>query len=198
MYMITTLLAATWVCLAGVNPYADLLNDPVDSNTAFYEGDSVNYLFPAPDGFRLVTDEPPRDGYSFAFVPEDQSYDTAQVTIGVTIYDLGRDRAGKIKYRDIVKEDTLRLRTFYGPDLRMWGVDSMFTGIDDIVPTVYCSAEKEFIPTVMVSYYNGGSEVIILELSVTEQFPRFDAEPIFEKVLHLFKPLRKRSLAEGE
>jgi len=196
MGMIITLVAATWVCLSTVNPYADLLTDPVDSNTAFYAGDTINYLFPAPDGFRLVTDEAQGDGLSFAFVPEDQAYDTAQVTIGVTIYDLARDRTGRTKYADVVREDTTRLRTFYGSVLKVWPVDSMFCGTDQIVPTLYLSADKEFIPTVMVSYFNGGNEVVILELAVTEPFPRFEAEPIFERMVRLFRPLKKRALAE--
>ena len=61
---------------------------------------------------------------------------------------------------------------------------------------MYLSADKEFIPTVMVSYFDGGTEVVILELSVSELFPRFDAEPIFEKAMRLFRPLKKKSLAE--
>ncbi len=66
----------------------------------------------------------------------------------------------------------------------------MRNALDEIIPTVYVNDPASFVPTVMVSYYDGGSEVIILELIISPRQPRFQAEAVFETALRRFKPLR--------
>ena len=182
--------------LVPINPYADLLTTPTDSNTAFYESDSLNYLFQPPNGFRLVMREAAMDGYSFAFIPEDQAYDTALVFIPVTIFNLKASRGQRPTFAEIVADDTTGIRDQYGPGLQMWPVDSIFCGDGSIIPTVYTTAEREFIPTVMASYFDGGDEVIMIEMVISDRFPRFKAEPIYEQMVWRFKPLKKRSLVD--
>ncbi|RME26639.1 MAG: hypothetical protein D6800_06115, partial [Candidatus Zixiibacteriota bacterium] len=53
----------------------------LDSNVAYFAGEQLDYIIYAPPGFRMVTEEAKRDGYSCAFIPEDQTYDTANIFI---------------------------------------------------------------------------------------------------------------------
>ncbi len=186
--MIAACILTGLLSAASFNPYADLTRPTVDSNTAFFQGDQRSYIFAAPTGYRLVLDEAARDGFSLAFVPEDQAFDSADVLINATIFSF---KGKKTPFRKIVAEDTTALRTHYGPSIEIWGVDSVYSGTRELIPTVYLNDKKRFLPTVMVSYFDGGSEVVIFELVISDRYPRFKAEPAYDEALQRFKALRR-------
>jgi len=165
------------------------MESTLDSNTAFYEGKDKNYVLSPPIGFTMVTEKAQTIGYSFAFLPEGQSLDSAYAMIGATIYDLTLLKEN-VTFNSILTEDTARLREYYGNDLQIWPVDSMTNFRGDIIPTYYFNDPHRFIPTVMVSYYDGDNEMLILELNISDRIPRFEAEKIFEAFLQQFKVLK--------
>ncbi len=162
----------------------------LDSNTAFYEGETQNYVAPPPPNFRLVTTEAAIDGYSFAFIPEHDSYDSASVMITATIY-----RLTESGFDGVLTADTTALRKHYGPKLIVRPVDSLVLFNGDPTRTFYVDDKTRFIPTVMVSYCDGGSEIVIFELNIVDGgLPRFLAESIFTSCLQHVKVLKKGSL----
>jgi hypothetical protein len=195
--MLACLVISGILMTAGINPYENLIHPATDSSSAFYEGAADAYVFHPPDGFRLVIDEAAGDGNSFAFVPESQDYDSAEVMVGVTIYSAGGDTLDQAAFTSFIAEDTAAIRSYYGDSLEIWPVDSMVTGNDTFLPTFYFNRDTGFVPTVMVSYYRGPSELVILELLISDRFPRFKAEPVFDQTLRRFKVLPKASL-DGE
>ncbi len=166
----------------------------LDSNTAFYEGETHNYVIPRPDRFRLITDEAARDGYSFAFIPEHDSYDSASVMITATIYRLTENN-----FEQVLTADTIALRDHYGPNMVVHAVDSVFLFNGDPTRTFYVDDKTRFIPNVMVSYCDGGSEIVIFELNIVDGgLPRFLAEGIYTQCLQRFKMLKKGELGPDE
>jgi hypothetical protein len=149
-----------------------------------------------PDGFRLLIDEARQDGYSAAFVPEDQDYLDAGITITATY--LTDANGADVPYSAVIEEDTAAIREYYGPYTRLWPVDSLLNATDETVPAIYVNNDSSFIPTVMVAYYDGGTEMLILELLISDTQPRFKAEPVFEEALRRFKVLKKGSLENTE
>ena len=162
----------------------------LDSNTAFYEGETQNYVAPPPPNFRLVTTEAANDGYSFAFIPVRDTYDSASLMITATIY-----RLTESGFDEVLTADTTALREHYGPELIVRPVDSVFLFNGDPTRTFYVDAKTRFIPTVMVSYCDGGSEIVIFELNIADGgLPRFLAESIFTRCLQHVKVLKKGEL----
>jgi len=161
----------------------------LDSNTAFFEGEIYNYIMPAPNHFIMDTDRARQDGYSFAFIPKAENYDSASVLIGVHIY-----RIRGMKFEDALTNDTLSIRTYFGEDLQIYPVDSIVNATGEWLTSFYLNKKKEFIPNVMLSYYDGDSEVLIFELVISEKVMRVTAEEIFVDCLGLFKAMRKGEL----
>jgi hypothetical protein len=161
----------------------------LDSNTAFYEGESLNYVMTPPGRFRMVTHEAVNDGYSFAFIPEQAAYDSAEVLIGVNIY-----KIRQLSFDKVIENDTASLRTHYGKDVLMSEVDSVLTGTQDPVRTFYINSPDRMLPNVMVAYLNGTTELIIFELVVAPTALRFEAEDKFIRCLRNVKMLPKGEL----
>ena len=184
----TVLLCSVLVSMSSAAPPVYVL----DSNTAFYEGEIHAYVASPPTGFKLVTGDAIDDGYSFAFIPESQAYDSADVHIGVTILKLGENR-----FDSVVAADTSQVREHYGDGVTIRTVDSLFNFHGAHVPTIYIDDKARFISTVMVSYCDGGSEIVIFELNIVEGgLPRFLAESVYTQCLHRFKMLKKGELSQ--
>ena len=186
--MLTILVFSALLSAATANPFADLIEPGLDSNTAFYEGAARTYVFSPPAGYRLVLEEAAAAGLSMAYIPGDQDFDTADLLVGITIYKVD---SAATSFAGIIAEDTAAIRSHYGGRIEMWLVDSMCNAQGEIIPTVYVNDPAAFVPTVMVSYYNGGAEIIILELVISPRQPRFKAEAVFELILERFKSLRR-------
>ncbi|MBN1213154.1 MAG: hypothetical protein JXA92_11295 [candidate division Zixibacteria bacterium] len=161
----------------------------LDSNTAFYEGEFYNYVIPAPNNFKMLTVEAQRDGYSFAFIPQSDSYDSAAVLIGVHIY-----KIRGMTFLEALEADTGNIRGYFGADLIIYPVDSIFNATGDRLTGFYLNKKKEFIPNVMLSYYDGQSELIIFELVISEKITRVRAEDIYINCIGNFKALHKGEL----
>ena len=175
-----------------MNPYADLIEPGLDSNTAFFPGQTQSYVLAPPSGFRLDTDGAAREGYSLAFIPDQQDYYEADIAIAATFL-TEPDTDANIPFTRTVEADTASISEYYGPFTEIWPVDSMFNASGEIVPTVYVNNDSSFIPTVLVSYYDGGTEMLILELIISDTQPRFRAEAVFEEMLLRFKVLKNAS-----
>ncbi len=162
----------------------------LDSNTAFYEGASVSYVIAPPAEFKLVVDRALDDGYSMAFIPEHDSYDSASVMITATFYRLTENT-----FDEILTADTIALREHYDPKLIIRPVDSVFLFSGDPIKTYYVDDKTRFIPTVMVSYYDSGDEILIFELTISASgLPRFLAERVYTSFLERVKVLKKGTL----
>jgi len=170
------------------NSHAQSSEFSLDSNTAFYEGESFNYVIYPPRDYRMVTDEAKLDGYSFAFVPDSQEYAKADVTIGVNIY-----KIRGIKFKSILRDDTASIRKHYGKGINIHPVDSVFSFTGDNLKTLYIDDESRFLPNVLISYFNGKTEVVIFELIISEKANRPKAENLFIDCLARFKALKHGS-----
>jgi len=155
-----------------------------DNNTAFFEGEKLTYVIYPPGDYRMVIDQASDEGYSFAFIPPESDYDDAEVMVGVNIY-----KIRGIEFDDALAQDTAGLREHYGEEVSIRSVDSVFTGSGEIVPTFYIDDKKAFIPNVMISYYDGATEMLIFELIISPTVVRFQAEDVFMECLERFKAL---------
>ena len=172
-------------------------DDVTDSNSAFYKGSSSNYVFNPPDGFIMEDKKTANDGYSFAFIPKNEIYETANVIIGITIYNMELYN-DKFTYQQILTDDTISIKRQYGKKLAIWPVESMKNFNGDIVPTYYFNHSDKFIPIVMVSYFDANSEMIMIDLGISDNYPRFKAEELFEETLVRFKVLKQAELSQNK
>ncbi|MDH3891499.1 MAG: hypothetical protein OEV49_10490 [candidate division Zixibacteria bacterium] len=166
----------------------------LDSNTAFFEGVNLAYVFNPPPNMKLITEEANDDGYSFAFIAETDEYKDAGALVGVTIFTLGTNA-----FDSVVTADTAAIREHYGGMLTITPVDSVTAFDGSLLPTFYIDDDTRFIPTVMVSYFDGGSEIVLFELSISANgLPRFLAEGLFSSCIQHFKALVKGELETSE
>lgn len=161
----------------------------LDSNTAFYEGESLNYIMAPPPTFRMITKEAAQDGYSFAFIPESTTYEETDILIGVNIYKI-RD----LEFDRVIENDTSSLREHYGKDVKMHEVDSVRSETDDPYRTFYINSPDRILPNVMIAYLNGETELVIFELVISPVALRFVAEDKFVRCLRSVKVLPKGEL----
>ena len=164
-----------------------VLADPgatLDSNVAFYEGEKLNYVFYPPDGYRMIDQQAIDDGYSFAFIPDGQTYTEADLMIGVNIF-----KIRGMSFENALDADTALMHEHYGKNAVIWTVDSVFIANGETIPTFFVNDTTGFIPNVMVSYYDGDSEMVIFELVITSRVARFQAEEIYIECLERFKAL---------
>ena len=168
----------------------------LDSNTAFFEGEKYNYIMYPPDGFQLITDEVKSAGYSLAFVPEGQLYDSADITIDINIFRFKQKRSKVDFFNELIKDDTLQIRKHYGKTLVIRPVDSVFNKDGRLLPTFYFNDSTRFIPTVMMSYFDGANEVLIFELTIKRLQPKFVAEQKFTECLGKFRTLKSGDIKE--
>jgi hypothetical protein len=162
----------------------------LDSNTAFYEGEAISYVIKPLPRFRLVTHEAKFDGYSFAFVPDSTVYDSAGIIIGVHIY-----KTRGMAFDRALADDTGSIRKYYGENLMINPVESVYNELGAELTTFYLNIRKQFIPNVMISYFDGGTELIIFELVISPDVIRVTAEEAFMETLRHFKTLKKGDLS---
>ena len=187
--MILTLTTAALITAATVNPFNDITEPAVDSNIAYFEGANHTYVFRAPDNFRLDLDQAAIDGLSLAFIPDGETYDQANILIGATIFSFTGQN--EIDFQAMIEQDTIGLREHYDGSVEIRPVDPIPAGSDHLLPTVYLENDRNFVPTVMVAYFDGGTEIIIFELVISDRQPRFKAEPVFDETIKQFKALKK-------
>ncbi len=165
----------------------------LDSNTAFFEGVALAYVFSPPPNMRLITDEAKADGYSFAFIAESDEYHEAGATVGVTIYSLGEN-----SFQSIIETDTSAIREHYGGSLTITPVDSLSIFDGRTIPSFYIDDKSRFIPNIMVSYFDGGAEIVLFELTITANgLPRFLAEQLYIACIQRFKAMPLGELETG-
>lgn len=160
-----------------------------DSNTAFYEGENLRYVFPPAPALKMVTGEAANDGYSFAFIPKVDNYDSALMMVGVNIY-----KIRGLSCDTVISMDTSALRNHYGPDLLIRRVDSVFAASGEPLKTFYIDSKKRFLPNVMVAYFDGKTEIVIFELVIDPNAIRPKAEELFMACLTNFKALKRGTL----
>ena len=156
----------------------------LDSNTAFYEGETLNYIIYPPDDFRMVDWNTTVDGYSFAFIPRGETYEEADQIIGANIF-----KIRGLTFGEVIENDTATLREHYGGEVSIWLVDSVFTASGQLAPTFFINDPAAFIPNVMISYVDGQTEILIFELVVTDRAARLKAEDSFIECLEKLKVL---------
>jgi len=161
-------LVLLWSCALAAADSSWLVEN---KNAAFFEGENWNYVVRPPSGFQMVQREAVADGYSFAFVPDSERYSDADILIGVNLF-----KIRGMSFETVVSQDTLALRKHYGPDTEIWPVDSVFTGTNNLTTTFYVNDPGRFIPNVMISYVDGGAEVLIYELVISPTALRKNAE----------------------
>lgn len=185
------------LCLSGPGQAADRPGT-LDSSTAFYAGDSLNYVISPPDGFQMIVGLAADDGYSFAFISRDETYDSASIIIGVNIFKVEVDSTGGTDLNLLIESDTTALRLHYGESLEVSEVEPIKTEQSRLLRTIYINDRTRLIPNVMMSYFDGGKELLIFDLSVAERFPRYLAEKVYLNGLKKFKALIKGELEASE
>jgi hypothetical protein len=167
-----------------------------DSNAVIYEGARLSYVMAAPVGFVLEMAESQIDDYSFAFVPEGETYTEATVLIGVTIYSLNDSTGNRGSAERIMQMDTSGMRDHFGQTLSIRPLEAVTNATGQPVIVFYLEDKTRFMPNVMTGYFDGTEELVILELIITPDFPRFLAEDAFMEALDSFKTLVQGSLTK--
>jgi hypothetical protein len=155
-----------------------------DRHAAFYKGESLNYVITPPDRYQMIEWDATADGYSFAFIPDNQVYDSADVTIGINIY-----KIRGLNFSDVVVRDTVALREYYGKKISIWAVDSVYAASGQPIQTFFINDTSRFIPNVMIAYIDGRTEMLVFELVISERMTRIKAEDAFMNCLERLKAL---------
>lgn len=193
LLMLATFLLLLLPCVI-VGEDADSL---LDKNSAFFEGENQTYVIQPPRHFIMVVDKPAEDGYSFAFIPKDEDYDSASVVIGVNIFRIKDEHLDEFSLEMLVEADTSAYREHYGPTLLIEEIDPIKAETGEMIPTYYVNDTTRFIPNVMISYFDGKTEIVIFEISISDAVPRFKAEELYIECLRQLKVLEKGSLGVG-
>lgn len=173
---------------------ADDADSLFDKNTAFYEGTTYNYIIAPPKGYQMNSDESSDDGYSFAFIPIGEKYNDASVIIGINIFKI-KDNAFTLEM--LIKDDTTAIRKHFGKEIEISEVEPIQTATTDKLRTIYFNSKSGIIPNVMMSYFDGKSEILIFDLTITDKIPRFQAETIYLECIQKIKILTKGSINVG-
>lgn len=168
----------------------------LDSNTAYFEGKTQDYIIYAPGGFKMLVDDAVAEGYSLAFIPETDRYDSCGMMLTVTIYKLEQKNKESWTFKNILSHDTADIRNHYGKDIIIEPYDSVFNATGDTVYTFYINDKTGFIPNVMISYYDGLTEMLIFELTISDSYPQILAEGIYLETIRRFKVLTRGQLQE--
>jgi hypothetical protein len=91
-------------------------------------------------------------------------------------------------------DDTGSIRKYYGESLMINPVESVHNEVGAELTTFYLNIRKQFIPNVMISYFDGGTELIIFELVIGPDVVRVTAEEAFMETIRRFKTLKKGDL----
>lgn len=184
------------LCLAANSISSPRSTDFLDKSVSMFEGQEYAYVIYPPNGYQLVTDDAKAAGYSLAFIPLGQSYKNASVTIDVNIFRVEKAKADNAYMIDFILDDINQLKKHFGKRLVIRTVDSVFNANKQMMPTLYVNDSSRFIPTVMLSYFNGKSEIIIFQLTIGRTQPRFEAEEIYLACINAFKSLIKGDINE--
>lgn len=171
-----------------------LANEPefgLDSNTAFYEGEQYNYVMPPPNGFRMVSYLAKFDGYSFAFIPEDEFYDSASVIVGVHIY-----KIRGLSFDEALKADTSAIHQHYGSLVHLREIDPIKLAQGGAAEAFYFDSEAQFVPNIMIAYLANETELIIYELVIRPEAHKVPAEDRFIEAVSGIKALKRAELGQ--
>ncbi len=168
----------------------NILKPQNKNNSAFFEGDSLNYIFSPPQKFKIDFDNATADNYSLALIPENNNYNDAKIIIGVNIFSTKTE----FKINNLIQQDTILIKEHYSENLIINKIDDVFNFNGERLIAFYFENKEQFIPNVITAYYFKNSEVIIFEMSITSNYPRFKAEQQFTQVLERFKVLPKGKL----
>lgn len=203
MRMIVVIVVLGIAVISGANLLAGTFDSwpraPIDrslsssDDIAYFEGDSLSYIISPPDGFKMVLEDAQEDGSAMAFIPVSSDYDSAQVVITADIFTYKGKRA-KSAFEIFITADTSAISEHYGAQLKLHEVDSIYTSNGTELVTLYIEDKSRFIPNVMIAYLLGGSELFVFDLSIRENFPRFEAEEKFIECLEGIKVLVKGEL----
>ena len=168
-----------------------------DKNTAFYEGETYNYIITPPKNFKMNSVEATDDGYSFAFIPDSESYADASMIIGINIFKIKPTKNNPFSLEMLITEDTTAMRKHYGESVEISEVPPIQTATTDKMRTIYINSDTDVLPNVMMSYFDGKSEILIFELAITEKIVRFKAEKIYLECLKQIRALTKGKIDIG-
>jgi hypothetical protein len=166
----------------------------LDSSTVFYLGQTQNYIVYAPGGFRMVVDSAVHDGYSFAYVPDNERYDSCSLMITGVFYRLDPQSRKEKSFAAVLSADTADVRSHYGKSLTFAPLDTVRIATGEALRAFYLDDKTRFIPNVMVAYLDGGTEALIFELTIADLYPRFKAEEVYFRFLSNIKVLKKGKL----
>ena len=194
MRIICTVIALSILIVPGLIAVGE--NGQTNKNASVFEGDKFAYVIYPPNGFKLVTDEAADSGYSLAFIPKGQTYSNANIIIDVNVFKVKNKSADDSYLKELIKDDINQMRGHFGRGLTIRAVDSVYNTNKRLLPTFYFDDPSRFIPTVMMSYFNGESEIIIFQLSIGKNQPRVKAEEVFLNCVSAFKSLIKEDIEQ--
>ncbi len=194
MRIICTVIALSILIISAIPAIGE--NGQTNKNASVFEGDKFAYVIYPPNGFKLVTDEAADSGYSLAFIPKGQTYSNANIVIDVNVFKVKKKNADAEYLKELIKDDINQMKNHFGKGLRIIAVDSVYNTNKRLLPTFYFNDPNRFIPTVMMSYFNGQSEIVIFQLSIAQNQPRFKAEEIYLNCVSAFKTLIKEDIEQ--
>jgi hypothetical protein len=184
-------LALIFMLLTVAPDGARLPDSVADANAAFYAGENLNYVFEAPPQFRMAEEAAVSDGYSFAFVPQDQEYNRAQILIGINIY-----KTRGIEFDKVLLNDTVSIREHFGEALVFEPVESLAAASGQMLTAFRLTSGGEYLPNLMIAYLSGETELLIFELVITDKALRFVGEDKFAGCIQSLKVLPRRTIGE--
>ncbi|HKK19869.1 MAG TPA: hypothetical protein VJ983_00225, partial [candidate division Zixibacteria bacterium] len=121
-------------------------------------------------------------------------YKSASVIIGVNIFKVKAEQQKQFTINELIGNDTTAIREHFGKEISIGEVDPIMTDDGHLLRTIYLNDSLSFIPNVMMSYYDGGTEVFIFDLSISNTYPRFKAERYYLDCLKRFRVMLKGDL----
>lgn len=166
-------------------------DEVTDDNSAFFKGQNQSYVFYAPPGCQLLIEEPGFEGYSFAYVPEGQKFENSDFLVTITIYTLYVD-----DFAGVLESDTIAMHQHYGKTAQIQRVDSLTNKPIKKLRTFALTDTEGFLPTQMVSYFDGGDEIVIFEANASSSKYVEKALSTFENLLTGFRTLPRKELSQ--
>ena len=87
------------------------------------------------------------------------------------------------------------MRAQFGAKLKINPVSTLQTGNGKSMVGIYTDMDKRFFPQVMTAYYDGGTEILILELVIAPGMVRPKAEEKFIECLQGLKVQARKELS---
>ncbi len=154
--------------------------DDLDSNYAFYEGQTLSYLLEAPEDWVLNLDDANFDGLSACFYPDDMTYFDNKLCIKVWIFKLD-----SLSFDEFISSDSsYYLNTV--EDIEFKNPDTLKITEKQIAVILRVKDPGALYTLAAVAYIDAVSEIIIYELNISGRQFDLVSQVKFKEALEKF------------